>query len=254
MPSPFPGMNPYIERDTVFPDFHHHFASVAVELLVPQIRPRYFAKVEVDVYLHEASAEDRHLLGRPGIFIGDKVPQPATGNTTMTHAPAQALIPVPVDIIRLPHVEIFDKDHRDAVTIIELLSPTNKFRSEDRSTYISKRQHVFRTSTHFVEIDLLRGGPRLPMDDLPDCDYYALVSREEDRPHVGVWPIKLRDRLPAIPIPLRSPDPDAQLDLQTVLNRIYDAVGFADYIYDGNPNPPLHPEDAAWAKELLRLA
>src|SRR2546430_2509801 len=68
-------------------------------------------------------------------------------------------------------------------------------------------------------------APRLPLDDLPDCNYYALVARVEERPRVGVWPVRLRDQPPTIPIPLRAPDPDARLDLQQLLHRLYDAAG-----------------------------
>ncbi len=102
-----------------------------------------------------------------------------------------------------------------------------------------------------MEIDLLRGGPRMPFVNLPRCDYYAMVSRVERRPIVQCWPRRLRDRLPAIPIPLRAPDPDLRLDLQEILHRIYDAAGYAKYIYDSDPVPPLTTEDAAWARSLL---
>ena len=102
-----------------------------------------------------------------------------------------------------------------------------------------------------VELDLLRGGPRLPVDGLATCDYCVLVSRSEERPKVGLWPIGLRDRLPVIPIPLRVPDPDVRLDLQVALHRVYDAAKYAKRIYRGTPQPPLSPEDQAWAREIL---
>ena len=108
---------------------------------------------------------------------------------------------------------------------------------------------------HFVEIDLLRGGPRMPWLDMPACDYYAVVSRFEERPErAGFWPIRLRERLPEIPIPLRQGDADARLDLQQVLHRIYDAAGYAYHIYSGPPEPLLAAEDAAWAQQFLPAA
>src|SRR5437763_12039804 len=91
----------------------------------------------------------------------------------------------------------------------------------------------------------------MPLDDLPDCDYCVVVSRAEERPRVGVWPIRLRDRLPTVPVPLRAPDPDATLDLQAAVHRLYDVAGYHFYIYGGNPQPPLHPDDAAWARQFL---
>jgi len=86
---------------------------------------------------------------------------------------------------------------------------------------------------------------------LPACDYYALVSRVEDRLSGGVWPIRLRERLPVIPIPPRPPHGDARIDLQQVLDRIYDAAGYEDYIYWGQPHPRLSPEDAEWSRQFV---
>jgi len=104
---------------------------------------------------------------------------------------------------------------------------------------------------HLVEIDLLRGGPPLPAADRPDCAYSVLVSRAERRLIADFWPIALRERLPVIPVPVRSPDPDAQLDLQATLNRIYDDAGYAYYIYEGTPSPRLKAEDMEWARPFL---
>lgn len=98
---------------------------------------------------------------------------------------------------------------------------------------------------------MLRGGPRLPIEDLPSCDYYAMVSRVEKRPSVNLWPIQLRDQLPTIPIPLRAPEADAHLNLQELLHHVYDAASYVDYLYLNLPRPPLDAEDADWARRLL---
>jgi hypothetical protein len=105
-----------------------------------------------------------------------------------------------------------------------------------------------------VEVDLLRGGPRMPVQDLPECDYYAMVSRVEERFSAGLWPILLPDRLPIIPIPLRPPHSDARLDLQMILHRIYDAAGYEDYIYQGQPQPRLTKDQAALAQQFMPQA
>ncbi len=128
--------------------------------------------------------------------------------------------------------------------MVELLSPTNKYAGPDRDQYLVKARQLRRSRAHFVEIDLLRGGPRMPWLDMPECDYCVVVSRMERRPKAGFWPIRLRDHLPEIPIPLRQGDADARLDLQAVLHRIYDAAGYAYHIYSGPPEPAA---DAAWA-------
>src|SRR5438270_712694 len=86
-------------------------------------------------------------------------------------------------------------------------------------------------SNYLIKIDLRRGGTRPSPPDLPNCDYYALVSRCNERPRVGVWPLRLRDRLPVIPVPRTPPDPDVPLDLQALLHRVYDAADYGKYIY-----------------------
>lgn len=254
MPSPFPGMNPYLEQEEVWQDFHQSFIPLARELLAAQVRPAYVVKIEEYLFIHELSAEERSLLGRSDVSLKDSAVagfQPRTATGAAATAPYYARIPQAVDTERHSYLEIRDRQGRELITVIELLSPSNKRIGADRETYVSKRRQLLASGVHLVEIDLLRGGPRMPMEDLPDCDYYAIVSRVEDRPRVGVWPIRLRDQLPKIPVPLRGDDPDAKLDLQAALHRIYDAAGYQDYIYQGRPQPPLHPTDAAWAQQFF---
>ena len=121
----------------------------------------------------------------------------------------------------------------------------------DRDQYLAKQTTLLSSTANLVEIDLLRGGPRMPWLDMPPCDYCVVVSRAEERPHAGIWPIRLRERLPPIPVPLRSGEPNATFDLQEIVNRIYDAARYELYIYTSSPEPPLCPEDAAWAREFL---
>ena len=253
MPSPFPGMNPYLERDAVWHDFHQSFITAARDAIAAQVRPKYVVKLEEHIYIHELTADERYPIGKPDLSVlrgtGETTHPPATKTSP---APAYGRLPVATDVERESFIEIRDRENRELVTAIELLSPSNKRPGPDRNQYLLKRQELLRNGAHFIELDLLRGGPRLPVEELPECDYYALVSRVEDRPTVGIWPLSLRDRLPTIPVPLRTPDPDARLDLQSILNRVYDAAGYADYIYDANPQPPLTPADAGWAAELVR--
>jgi hypothetical protein len=113
---------------------------------------------------------------------------------------------------------------------------------------------VLQSGAHLVEIDLLRGWTRLPPDVLSECDYYVIVSRAEQRPAAQMWPLRLQDRLPEIPIPLHNPDHDAKLDLQQVLNRLYDAAGYEYYIYDTAPHPSLDARQMAWAQQFIPRA
>jgi len=255
MPSPFPGMNPYFEQEEVWQDFHQSFIPLAREVLSAQVLPGYLVKIEEYLFIHELSAEERLLLGRSDVGIKQSGVPDAQNRTTnlgaVATAPYYARLPQAVDTERHSYLEIRDRQGRELVTVIELLSPSNKRPGGDRETYVGKRRQLLASGVHLVEIDLLRGGPRMPMEDLPDCDYYAIVSRAEDRPRVGVWPIRLRDPLPKIPIPLRGADPDAELDLQAALHRVYDAAGYQYYIYQGRPKPPLHPDDEAWSRQLF---
>jgi hypothetical protein len=244
-------MNPYLEQEDAWHDFHESFMPLAREILSAQVLPRYFVKIDEHLFIHEPEEESRRFLGRGDVTVAPAStaggPSSATG---VLEAPVHVWLPAP-DVERLSYLEIRDRHNRQLITVLELLSPSNKRPGRDRDQYIDKRDQLLVGSANLVEIDLLRGGPRMPMNDLPECDYYALVSRAEERPRAGIWPLRLRDRLPTIPVPLRQGEPDARLDLQAVLHRIYDAAGYAVYIYAGEPEPPLTPEDAAWAQQFL---
>jgi hypothetical protein len=70
-----------------------------------------------------------------------------------------------------------------------------------------------------------------------------------------VYPMPLRQRLPAVRVPLRPADPDVVLDLQALVDRAYRAGAYGWTLdYRAEPVPPLGPDDAAWADDLLRAA
>jgi Protein of unknown function (DUF4058) len=255
MPSPFPGMNPYLEQEDVWHDFHERFIPLLATLLGGQLRPRYIVKIDEHIYVHELAAESRRLVGRADVSVGRPSPEqahePAGWSATgLLEAPAQVRLPA-VDRERLSYVEIRDRRERELIAVVGVLSPANKYVGPDREQYLAKRMELLNGPAHLVEIDLLRGGPPLPAADRPDCDYSILVSRVEHRPNAAFWPVALRKRLPVIPVPVRAPDSDARIDLQAVLDRTYDDAGYADYIYEGNPHPRLDGDDAAWARQFL---
>jgi len=248
-------MNPYLEQDDAWHDFHERLIPLVATLLGGQLRPRYIVKIDEHIYVHELAAESRRFVGRADVSLGrgsglaerERGHGPATG---LLEAPARVRLPR-VDHERLSYVEIRDRKNRDLVTVIELLSPANKRLGPDREQYLAKRGEILNSPVHLVEIDLLRGGHPLPAADRPDCSYSVLVSRVELRPDAEFWPVALRERLPMIPVPVHVPDPDAQLDLQAVLDQIYDVAGYVDYIYDGTPSPPLEGAEAEWARALI---
>jgi hypothetical protein len=242
-------MNPYLEQDALWQDLHINLLAAIKERLVPQVRPRYFVLLERYIFVHEPPEESPKRL-RADFLVA----RPDAGG----HHPAGAAVleveaPAEVEHTgqegeRVAFLEVRDRVKGDVVTVLELLSPANK--REDHQQYLTKRQQLLASAAHLVEIDLLRGGRPMPDANRPACDYSVLVSRSERRPRAAFWPIRLRERLPVVPIPLRHPDPDARVDLQEVLHHVYDASGYEDFIYAGRPDPRLSPEDEAWAETI----
>lgn len=256
MPSPFPGMNPYLEHPSVWHDFHEQFCVFCRIALLPALRPKYICQLEEHVYIHELSEDARRLMGHGDVTISKaRTNRPVSGMATADIAvPVEGQIFPQIDIEREMTLEIRDRQSRELVTVIELLSPSNKHRGKDRDQFLGKRCELLESSANYVELDLLRGGPRLPVENLPACDYYALMSRVEERPKVSIWPNRLRDRLPVISIPLHSSDADIALDLKAVLEAAYDSGGYEDHIYGLAPEPSLSASDQEWADVLLKTS
>jgi uncharacterized protein DUF4058 len=253
MPSPFPGMNPYLEQEEVGHDFHQTFVTAMRHSLVQQVGSRYIVKLELHIYIRELASDERRFLERADVGINARrdlaISEASSG---VMEAPAHCFVPTGVDVLEESFIEVRKADTRQLVTTIELLSPANKYAGPDRDAYLAKRRrYLLAGNANFVEIDLLRGGPRLPLEALPPCDYYALVARAERRPEVGVWPIRLRDPLPTISIPLLPGDADARLDLQELLHATYDEGGYANYIYENEPELSLSSADTVWAKRIV---
>ncbi len=253
MPSPFPGMDPYLEAR--WHDFHERFIPAAAAYLAAQILPKYFIRIDENVYLHERPPGERYLefpLGRPDLAVtrGPFPERPATTAGTL-EAPAYVLLRPAHDLESLSNLKVVDRRSDEVVTVVELLSPTNKRPGDHRAEYLGKRAQYLDSPAHLVEIDLLRGGRPLPADDRPDCTYSVLVSRAERRPRAEFWPFGLRDPLPVVPIPLRDGDPDARLDLRAVLDRVHDEAGYVYYLYGDDPDPPLTGDDLAWARQFV---
>lgn len=251
MPSPFPGMNPYLEQEDVWHDFHERFLPAAAEAIGPQVQPDYIVKIDEHVYVHEIPAGPRRLLGRADVAVATPVPpRESARGLGLIDAPSRVWLPA-VDVVRESFIEIRDRRSRELVVVLELLSPSNKRPGPDREQYLAKRRQLLNSPAHLVEIDLLRGGEPMPAEGRPPCVFSVMVSRSEDRPEAGFWSVPLRDPLPTIPIPLRPPHEDASLELQSLLHRIHDAAGYRYYLYETDPSPPLSPEDLAWSRAIL---
>jgi hypothetical protein len=252
MPSPFPGMNPYIEKPGLWKDFHTSFLPALRAALMPQVAPNYFVRIEQHIYVDEPQNGSRRArIADVDLHLKNGHRPPAAPSAVATTTPPKKLRVPRVTKRRVGYLTVRTVEGQHVVTVIELLSPANKDGSSDQESYLVKRRELLASDTNFVEIDLLRGGTRMPITGLKACDYYTLVSRPLDRPTVDVCPVKLRERLPVIPVPLKRGVPEPTVDLKAILDRVYDEAGYAYAIYDDPPEPPLSPADAAWAKGVI---
>jgi Protein of unknown function (DUF4058) len=259
MPSPFPGMDPYLEDPAHWPGVHTFLITAYAELLNKQLRPRYVADIEERLYLTPDDDPAEEQLRVPDLQIerrtGVKV-KPAKRNGAAT-ATAEPLVVTTIsdDETHEPRIEIRALDTRELVTVMEILSPTNKVPgAEGRKRFLAKRREITSSRVHWVEIDLLRAGVTLDVRRrLDPHDYFVYVSPAELRPKGRVWPLQLQNRLPAVGIPLRAPDHDTMLELQQGLDLMYDRGAYdlkLDYTQD--PVPPLPADLAKWANKLLK--
>jgi hypothetical protein len=256
MPSPFPGMDPYLEGSE-WTSVHADLSAAIVRQLAPKLRPKYIVRTIrrfVTELVDVVSITRRDIY--PDVSVAETKEPYRTAEKTLTITPAPlklaTVMPARVPVVSL---EIRDVEERELVTAIEVLSPVNK-RGEGYKEYLGKRERILYSAVHLLEIDLLRAGRRVPMQEpLPDAPYFIFLSRAEKRPLTEVWPIQLPERLPVVPVPLLNGDPDVALDLQQALDTIYDETGYDLAIdYSRSPDLPLEGEAAEWTAELLRAA
>ena len=254
MPSPFPGMDPYLEC-YAWRDFHSAFNVSARTALRRLLGDRYGIFVEWDVFIHEPPADQRRRVAVADVAVNDRRPVEASSAPSVGTllAPSHATIAVDLVAERQWRVEVRDRNDDRLVTVIELLSPTNKV-DDGRAVYLNKRQNYLLSGVNLVEIDLLRAGRPMPMSPPPSTPYYALVARPGDEGVHDLWPVRLRETLPIIPIPLSKGDADVPLELQSLADAVYDEAGYGERLYDRELEPPLSSDDAAWAAGLLREA
>lgn len=249
MQTPFPGMDPYLEHPDVWHDVHQRLIVVLANTLAPVVQPRYRIVIEKRTYRVDATGLT--FVGRPDVAtirrVREAVPVYAPGTQ-----PLIVEIPVP-DIIEEGYLEVRDVVSGNVVTVLELLSPANKRPGKDRRRYEHKRLAIFDSSTHLVEIDLLRGYKPMPVyGDGQGCHYRILVSRSEQRPRAELYGFSVRNVIPTFPLPLRPDDEEPLVDLNGILHDLYELARYdlsIDYRLD--PVPPLEGDDAAWVAEML---
>lgn len=257
MPSPFPGMDPYLEDPAIWSGFHHSFLSAMQERLAPALRPKYFVRVEERVYVAEEDDAAYRLIV-PDVRVIESAQTPIRGASAsaggLVIAPPLPVVEMIDPEIHEHRIEILDRIDRSVVTVIEMLSPTNKVpHSVGRESFLRKRREVYGTSAHWMEIDLLRDGVRTAnVAASADAAYQVYLSRAGEPRRGAVWPISLRDRIPIIGVPLRGADADVPLDLQDAFNQAFDVGGYdLDFDYAQDPVVPLAPADAQWVREQI---
>ena len=256
MPSPFPGMNPYLEHPELWSEVHNRLAIAIAEAVGPQIRPKYRVAVEKRIY--QTIDEKSLLIGIPDVSVARNLTASTPTETAVAVAPpptkpTTVTVPIPEEV-RESYLEVREVGTGEVVTTIELLSPKNKRKGEGRKAYLSKRLQVLGSLTHLVEIDLLRAGKPMPIIS-PNIEsrYRILVSRFNRRPQAELYAFNLADPLPTFPLPLREGDPEPIVDLPTILHGVYDRAGF-DLAIDYNQDavPALSDSEADWVDTLLR--
>ena len=225
MPSPFPGMDPYLESPKLWPAFQHQVLSCLYQILLPGLVDRYRARVGGRTYVAETV-----------LFTS---------------------------ILREEHaeefIEIRNRSDGRLVTLVEVVSPANKTAPAGRAAYLDKRKEAVAMRAGVVEIDLvLQGKPTLSYsrDGLPEYDYAVTVTRSTAPDRYEIYTATLQKRLPKFKVPLAPDDRDALLDLQSAFARAYDLGTFASQVdYKGAPPPdvPLTDENRKWVDDLLKV-
>lgn len=256
MPTPFPGMDPYLERRGFWEEVHTGLTAAIQQFLTPLVRPRYRVAIERRIYLTVLASDD--LVGKPDVLIvspsGEPLP-PAPEQAVITVAPQVAELPMAEEVIER-YLEIREVTTGEVITTIEMLSHSNKSSRPGRQQYERKRLAVLTSLTNLVEIDLLRAGDPMPMRLLGNGSpgqYRLVVSRSQHRPRADVYPFSMREPIPSVPIPLRPGEEEPLLALNQIVHDLYDRAGYDLAIdYHRPPVPALRSEDAQWAALLMQ--
>ena len=245
-------MDPYLEQPQLWPEFHNRLLVAIADRLGPQLRPKYRVAIEKRVY--QDAVEDLQI-GRPDAAIfrtGSEQKLAPHPQGQVLVEPVMVELPMPEEMTER-FLEIREIDTGEVITTLELLSPSNKRAGKGRQLYTEKRLKVLSSQTHLVEIDLIRAFGPLPLrgETAPSL-YRILVSRVEQRPMAALYSFNLSDPIPSFPMPLQPDAPLVWVDLQDLVNGVYDRASYDLAIdYRQPPVPPLSALDAAWAQDWL---
>lgn len=252
MPSPFPGMDPFIESLN-WKNFHTSLCVALRNQLVPQVVPEFIVELEERLVIE---TEDNG-----GSFYADLGVKREMAKSETDEAVAAPVAVAETKTVTYSRVEpsrevylrIIERETTRLVTVIEVFSPWNK-RPGGHEEYLAKRDALSQAGMNLVEIDLLRRGRRLPtVESLVGGDYFAFVSRAEERPKMTLYQWTIRDPMPTVTVPLDPFQRNVTLRLQEAFAKVYDEAGY-DYSIDyARPlSPPARKSDAEWIEERLR--
>jgi hypothetical protein len=255
MTSPFPGMDPYVEPH--WRDVHTTFMGDARRILNRSLPPGLIARVEERIAV-ESGDDYTHGIGPDVRVFSPSTSDPNEGKGgVVIDAPFKLVVDLDPLIER--SIRIIDEGGT-LITVIEFLSPTNK-RQPGMADYLTKRYELLTGGVHVVEVDLIRAGGWRALMRPQQCPaeavttYRAVIRTSGGKPDAYLFPISIRQSLPHIPIPLRSGEPPVKLPLQSLFDGVYEDGRYDQTTeYTVQLDPPLHPEDAAWADQLLKSA
>lgn len=254
MSYPFPGMNPWLEDSKIWRNVHLSLINALRDDLAPQLEPRYFVDVETHTYI--STSPNLPIRTRyPDVSIL-KTGGPAVGSPAVRSAAIPLVIDMPLpEPYEEPYLAVRLLPDGEVVTVIEVLSHTNKRAGDERQSYLEKRASFMSSEVHFIEIDLLRAYDPMPYAEHRTAHYRILVRRRELRRRAHLYAFTVRDPIPLFPLPLLPDDQEPLVDLGTLLHEIYDRARYRLVIdYSKPPIPQLEPADAAWADGSLAAA
>lgn len=266
MPSPFPGMDPFLEHPDLFSGLHDRLITYLSEVLTASLPKPYYADIHDRVWVEVSRryiGPDVNVLYPERHRNGGPVSTPTGGSTAVATATEPVVVHVPHDEFRETFLQIYTRQGSERlVTHVEVLSPANKAPGEHgRDLYVRKQREILGSKAHLVEIDVLRAGTHstaVPLDRaLPRTgpfDYHVCIHHYDNLEDYFVYPIHLEQPLPTIAIPLLPGDGAVSIDLQAVFMRAYDAGPYARRVSYAQDSivPALDTERTAWVTQRLR--
>lgn len=253
MPSPFPGIDPYLENSEFWSAVHNRLIVAIADDLVENLSEKY--RVEIEKRTYFSSDDESVLVGISDVAVvtgRNEAIKSATSTLTLPVQPEKVTVPV-AEEVNERYLEIREVATGVVVTTVEILSPKNKRSGEGRTAYERKRNQVLASATHLVEIDLLRGGKPFPIIGKQLGNYRILICRGNQRPTGDLYAFSVRQPIPPVPIPLMPGEVEPILDLQKLLNRVYERGRYHLAInYRQSPQPSFFEAEQRSCKYPIR--